>query len=170
VRSIRHEDKLFNPSTPGGVDEAHERQAKKRNKNTAGLDALRQLERGRGNRKKSADGDPGPSRLSQGSARHGGKPTDVTRGTAPLSSKPTYVVATAVKPRPNSSTNKKDKQYMSKRRRRRYFLAERKWKTRKRIGTVERNLKILIRKPTTKPFVIWTRKRVCHNKVIPMLT
>jgi histone H3/H4 len=27
VRSIQQEDKLFNPSTPGGVDEAHERQA-----------------------------------------------------------------------------------------------------------------------------------------------
>jgi hypothetical protein len=70
VRSIRHKYKHFNPSTPGGVDEAHERQAKKRNNNTAGLDALRQLERGRGNRKSSADGDLGPSRLSQGRARH----------------------------------------------------------------------------------------------------
>jgi hypothetical protein len=54
--------------------------------------------------------------------------------------------------------------------RRRDFLAERKWKSRKRTGTVERNRKILIRRLTRKPFVVWTRKRVRHNKVIPMLT
>jgi hypothetical protein len=123
VKSIPHEDKLFNPSTPGGVDKTHERQAKKRIKNTAGLDALRQLERGRGNRRRSTDGDPGPIWLSQGSVRHGGKPTGVARGTTPLSSKPDQEVVhaslasgvvTAVKPRSNSSTNKNDKQEKSK--------------------------------------------------------
>jgi hypothetical protein len=92
---------------------------KKRNKNTAGLDAMRQLDRERGNQTRLEHGDLGPIILSQGSARHGGKPTGVAKGTSPLSSKPNQEafqaslasgLSTAVKPRSNSSTNKKDKQ------------------------------------------------------------
>jgi hypothetical protein len=125
-RSIRHEDILVNPSTPEGVDDAHTRKARNRNNNTAGLDALPQLESGRGNQTRLADGDPGPSRSAQGSARHGGgdlaigfargKPTGVTRGTTPLSSQPNQeavqasfasVIYRPVKPHSNYSTNKK---------------------------------------------------------------
>jgi hypothetical protein len=44
VKYIQHEDKMFNPSTtPEGVDFAHERQVKNRNKNAEGVDALRQV-------------------------------------------------------------------------------------------------------------------------------
>jgi hypothetical protein len=82
VRYIRHKDILFNPSTPEGVDNAHVRQAKNRNKNTAGSDDMRQLERGRSNQTRLEDDDSGPSRSAQGSARHGGKPTGVVRYTS----------------------------------------------------------------------------------------
>jgi hypothetical protein len=131
VRSIRQEDKLFIPSTPECVDDAHARQAKNRNMNTTGLDALRQLERGRGNQ---ADDDPGPSRSAQGSARHGGKPTGVARGTTPLSSKPNqeavqaslaYVIARPVKPYSNSPTDKKDKQKKPKKKKKKKRLFSR---------------------------------------------
>jgi hypothetical protein len=60
VRSIQNEDKLLNPCTPEGVDGAHQRQLKNRNNNTEGLDALRQVERGRGNQTSLADDDLGP--------------------------------------------------------------------------------------------------------------
>jgi hypothetical protein len=88
---------LCNPSTPEGVDDAHTRRERNRNNNTADLDALHQLEMGRGNQTRLVDGDPGPSRSAQGSARYGGvdveigfaigKPTGVARGTTQLSSK-----------------------------------------------------------------------------------
>jgi hypothetical protein len=41
VRSIRHEDKLFNPITSAGIDGAHEKQARNRNMNREGLYTLR---------------------------------------------------------------------------------------------------------------------------------
>jgi hypothetical protein len=171
VRSIQQEDKLFNPSTSGGVDEAHERQAKNRNTNTAGLGALCQFERGRGHQTRLVYGDLGPSQSTQGSARHGGKPTVVAKGTTPLSSKPNQeafqasvapVIVRPVKPHSMFPLTKR----INKRRptaRRGYFLAESKWKSQKGIGTVERNLKILIRRLMRKPFVIWKRKRVLSH-------
>jgi histone H3/H4 len=143
VRSIRHEDIFFNPSTPEGIGNAHVRQAINKNKNTAGLDAMRQLERGIENQTRLAYVDTGPSQSAQGSARHGGgdvaigfargKPTGVTRGTTPLSSKPNQeavrasiasVIVRPLKPHSNSSSNKKDKQKKPKKKKRLFSTRE----------------------------------------------
>jgi hypothetical protein len=60
VRSFRHEDILFNPSIPEGIELAHKKQTINRNRNSEGVDALRQVERGRGNETRLADDDLGP--------------------------------------------------------------------------------------------------------------
>jgi hypothetical protein len=88
---------------------AHERQEKNRNNNTEGLDALHQVERGRGNQTSLADDDLGTRCQSTQASAIQSKPNQGAVQKSFASG-----LSRAVKPPSNSSTNKKEKQNKTK--------------------------------------------------------